>query len=82
MKITETIYKQVEEEILLFIKCDKCKKEYDDPYEIQEFHHIDFVGGYGSIFGDMMHIEFDVCQHCLKTFIDGGYRKDDKVWIT
>lgn len=50
------------------IICDKCKKEYNfetDWIETQEFHHIHFTGGYGSIFGDMSEIDLNICQHCL-----------------
>jgi len=55
---TELIYKKV---------CDCCKKEvfYDDWEEWQEFFHIRFTGGYGSIFGDCSEVECDLCQHCL-----------------
>ena len=53
------------------ITCDRCKKTYDvdDYLEIQEFHCIDFTGGYGSVFGDMFKVECDICQHCLKEMI-------------
>jgi antitoxin CcdA len=57
--------------------CDKCGTEYnyeDDMFECQEFHHINFVGGYGSVFGDGDQIECDICQDCLKKMIDGHYR--------
>ena len=59
--------------------CDKCKKEYDieDYMEIQEFHHISFFGGFGSVFGDETHVECDICQHCLKEMIGGIYRNTD-----
>lgn len=47
--------------------CDICNKDYSDSlYEKQEFTNIVFVGGYGSVFGDMDKIEIDICQHCLK----------------
>jgi hypothetical protein len=51
--------------------CDKCgKKHYhEDILETQEFLHIKFTGGYGSIFGDMMLVECDICQHCLYEMI-------------
>lgn len=58
--------------ILDSIICDKCKKEYkvkEDEFEIQEFHHIKFTGGYGSVFGDMTKVECDICQYCLKDMI-------------
>jgi hypothetical protein len=50
--------------------CDVCKKEYmdrqEDWVEMQEFHHIRLMGGYGSVFGDSCEWELDICQHCLK----------------
>ena len=57
-------------EILDKVKCDVCGKEYDakkleDSMEIQEFTHINFVGGYDSIFGDCTTVSCDICQHCL-----------------
>lgn len=55
------------------IICDKCGTEYKydttDVLEIQEFLKIDFVGGYGSVFGDMFHVQCDLCQHCLLKMI-------------
>ena len=50
------------------ITCDVCKTKYDyekDDMEIQEFHHINFVGGFSSVFGDMNRVRGDICQHCL-----------------
>ncbi len=48
-------YKEVpttEHEIVSF-QCNICGKVYDaGGLEIQEFHHIRFCGGYGSVFGD------------------------------
>jgi hypothetical protein len=57
--------------------CDMCEKIYEDEFEMQEFHHIKFTAGYGSVFGDGDTIECDVCQHCLKKMIDGHYRSHD-----
>ena len=53
------------------ITCDICGKKYDyanseDFMEIQEFHHINFRGGYNSVFGDDVGFAADICQHCLK----------------
>jgi len=55
--------------------CDKCKKKFKiplkengfdgDTWEVQEFYHIRFTGGYGSVFGDTEQVEIDLCQHCL-----------------
>jgi len=52
------------------ITCDVCGKTYRDDYEeIQEFHYIDFYGGYNSVFGDSKRIMCDICQYCLKKMI-------------
>jgi len=65
-KVIEEIEKTVS------ITCDICNKIYidsienNDILEIQEFTHINFTGGYGSIFGDGDEIKLDICQHCLK----------------
>jgi hypothetical protein len=66
----------VEVRSLKSITCDICKKVYDgeDYVETQEFLHINFTGGYGSIFGDMKTVECDICQHCLMKMIKGKYR--------
>ncbi len=57
--------------------CDRCGKEFlvDDVIEMQEFHHIRFTGGYGSVFGDEIKIECDLCQCCLKELIEPYYRE-------
>ena len=63
----QTVQKQLSE-----ITCDICGKKYStdkDWQEIQEFVHIAFVGGYGSIFGDGEKYECDICQHCLKRLL-------------
>jgi len=64
------IEKQVIEEIAVRITCDICHKVFDltttqDEMEVQEFHRIDFVGGYGSVFGDTYRVQCDICQNCL-----------------
>ena len=60
--------------VLETMTCDVCKKTYTekDWEETQEFHCIDFVGGYGSIFGDGVRVQCDICQHCLNDLI-GSY---------
>ncbi len=57
-------------------QCDKCKKVFDikDTMEIQEFHHIQFEGGFGSVFGDGERVECDLCQGCLYDMIKDCYR--------
>jgi hypothetical protein len=69
MIITKKEMKEIESTESII--CDICGKEYniEDWLEIQEFHHINFVGGYGSVFGDGASIECDICQNCLKEMI-------------
>jgi len=61
--------------------CDKCGKTFtldDDILEFQEFHHIRFTGGYGSVFGDGSEVECDICQYCLLEMIKDIFRiKED-----
>jgi hypothetical protein len=71
-------------DVIESIICDVCKKEYrpekhanGDFIEIQEFTHIKFTGGYGSVFGDSFSFECDICQHCLKEKL-GAYIREVK----
>ena len=76
IKTKTKIIESIEEEVIAYI-CDVCGKSYDpnnDIFEVQEFHHIRFTGGYGSLFGDGERIECDICQHCLWKMIAPVYR--------
>lgn len=53
------------------VACDVCHQKYEDVYELEEFHHIDFVAGYGSVFGDGTHVTCDICQYCLNRLLKG-----------
>lgn len=49
------------------IICDKCKTEYTDDLEMQEFLSWEDVCGYGNnTFGDESYISIDLCQYCVK----------------
>jgi len=65
--VTKRVEKPVEIECDICHKVFNCEEDSDDVLEVQEFHHIEFRGGYGSIFGDESWVECDICQHCLKT---------------
>lgn len=65
-----------EENVLKSITCDICKKEFDDIMDIQEFAHINLMGGYGSVFGDGCTIEIDMCQKCLQEKLGDFIRID------
>ncbi len=68
--------------VVNIVTCDKCKKKITDDMEEQEMHHIDFVGGYASVFGDCSHIRCDLCQSCLFEMIKDIYYidKDDQFY--
>jgi len=59
------------------IVCDLCGMEYSydlslgqtEFLEAKEFLHIHHVGGYGSILGDGVSINVDICQHCFQQYI-------------
>ncbi len=58
--------------------CDVCKREFTaHDLETQEFHHVQFTGGYESVFGDGTQVECDICQHCLKQLIGEHCRRTD-----
>lgn len=66
MKNTEEITQTVD--VVTSITCDDCgNRIYNHQYEEwQEILSIRFTGGYASIFGDMVTMEVQLCQHCVK----------------
>lgn len=52
--------------MIVSVTCDCCGKEYPDKMDRQEFVNLDFIGGYGSVFGDMNRVQLDLCQTCFK----------------
>ena len=50
----------------------------NDMWELPEMHHIDFAGGYGSVFGDGNRVQCDLCQHCLMELITPFARVEDR----
>lgn len=57
---------EVFQRVLVSCTCDRCKKEYDDIMEIQEFLHYINDAGYSSVFGDGNMLDLDLCQYCVK----------------
>jgi len=70
------IYKKemVEQEVFDKLICDRCKKEVQHDFELQESYSVHFWGGYSSVFGDGSEVECDLCQQCLKDLIGDFYR--------
>lgn len=66
------LYKEIDVKTRVCSKvtCDACGRtiwpEEGMPVESQEAIHLEFTGGYGSIFGDDSTFAVDLCQHCLK----------------
>lgn len=63
MKNTQTYEKEYE--CVISISCDCCKKEYRDILDMQEFTHIDAIGGYNSAIGDEVRYQCDLCSRCV-----------------
>lgn len=85
MKTYKTEIETREIKIVDSITCDICKKtfsltnptkdfNFENEVEIQEFHHIDFYGGYGSVFGDSNRVQCDICQRCLNEKLGKYFR--------
>jgi hypothetical protein len=73
-------YKEVQKtaQEIVSIKCDICSKVYEaGDFEVLEFHHVNFCGGYGSVFGDGTQVNCDICQHCLHKIIGDFCRCSD-----
>jgi len=64
-------------EVVASVTCDRCGREDNYPIEMQEYHAIDFVGGFGSVFGDGVAYTGDFCQRCVKSLL-GAYLKPVK----
>ena len=63
------------------VVCDKCGKRItmDDIVEYNEMFTYSFIGGYGSVFGDGIEMEIDLCQSCFKEVL-GKYLKKVEDW--
>lgn len=69
-------YREVEEETpqlrktLVSVTCDICKASFSpqvDLFEFSNIFNIDFIAGYGSIFGDGTRVTADFCEDCFKS---------------
>lgn len=50
--------------------CDRCSTHVEvEDLDYQEGHHVDFVGGFTSVFGDGAKVQCDLCQDCLRELI-------------
>lgn len=68
---------EVIQQVCIAITCDKCKKEYDDIMEMQEFLHYVNDAGYGSVMGDGNKLRLDLCQYCTNELLGPFIRIED-----
>lgn len=62
------------------LTCDRCEKYYDDVMETQEFLTWWNSCGYqNTTYGDLSHIEIDLCQYCVKEVL-GPWIRHRKQW--
>lgn len=83
------IKKLVPVEAVLGFTCDRCRKSIiaegnnevllDQSMDFHEGHHICFVGGYTSVFGDGTKVQCDLCQECLHDLIKDFCRIENSV---
>ena len=66
---TKTVLKK--EKYIDTLECNKCHKEItqNDTIEWQEFFTYNGMGGYGSVFGDSIPYELDLCQNCFHELV-------------
>lgn len=64
------------------IVCDRCLKCFgrNDP-NYHEIQSLEFVGGYGSIFGDGMEVAIDLCPACLQETLGSWLRVQPGPWL-
>lgn len=65
-------YEVVKEDVrrLVELRCSVCDKDVThDPLEFQETIQISHMGGFGSVFGDGLEVNVDLCQHCFKKLL-------------
>lgn len=63
MEITERYIATMHK--IIGLKCDVCKKEYNDEMDIQEFIRLKQRSGYSSIIGDDIEWNIDICEKCF-----------------
>ena len=67
----EYVNQTIAQQVCTAITCDRCGKRIasDNSVEWHEAFRIEFMAGYGSVFGDGNRVECDLCQTCLQTLI-------------
>lgn len=93
MRKYKSVKKTIKEQHLSKVICNKCNEVFFEPKKNMNYEglfvSVDF-GYESSYFGDTVAIEFDVCEKCLKEFVDtfkvkpkidcGLFSKDSFEW--
>jgi hypothetical protein len=62
-------------EAVSHVICDRCGSTADvEDMEAQEYLHVNFTGGYSSVFGDGSEVRLDLCQNCVRDTLGGLLR--------
>jgi len=59
-------------------RCGRIMPVDGKDFEYPERIAIDFVAGYGSVFGDGKRVRGDFCQHCVKKCLGRWLRRSDE----
>jgi hypothetical protein len=52
------------------VSCDRCQRQDEATgMEGQEFLSWSMSCGFASVFGDLNHVDLDLCQHCVKELL-------------
>lgn len=65
----------IDQQIVVGLQCDCCKKDYTDEMDTQEFVCIDDTGGFNSVIGDGVHYRCDLCSACVKMLLGKYLRR-------
>jgi len=63
------------------IACDRCGRSAENEsknLEFEEYLSIDHACGYGSIIGDGIRLQLDLCQYCVKELLSPFARLAEK----
>jgi len=74
LDMIETRTVMVASQFIVAKVCDRCRRRAvpgDSDFEAEEFVSIRHNGGYGSVFGDGIRFEIDLCQHCVSELLGG-----------
>jgi hypothetical protein len=57
------------------IVCDRCAQQAShDELDFEEYTSIDYVAGYGAVFGDGSRVQLDLCQSCVQQVLGAWLR--------